>query len=218
MAIENKKTYCYNCEIETNQEVLFNDESIDFQEMISRNEEGDESQPYKILGLRTWTLSKCLGCDKINFRYFWGEPSKQTNRIFHFPKKQIRKVPSWAIKLPIKYLETLQEVYFAVNEELFLLSLMGIRTLLDIYIIAKIGDIGSFKQKIDKLVSDGIITSAKASVLETTIDAGNAASHRGYKPEKETLFQILDIVENLLHSEIVDRQIKQIKQKIPRRE
>lgn len=45
----------------------------------------------------------------------------------------------------------------------------------------------------------------------------DAAAHRGYKPDQETLFQILDIVENLLQSEIVDRAADEIKQKTPPR-
>ena len=117
----------------------------------------------------------------------------------------------------MKYVGILQEIYISVNEKLFTLSLTGIRTLLDIYIVDKIGDVGTFKQKLDKLVAEGIITSSKAKVLEAAIDAGNASAHRGYRPDQETLFQILDIMENLLHSEIVDRSVNKIKQSTPRR-
>jgi hypothetical protein len=144
-------------------------------------------------------------------------PDRNTDRTFYFPRKPIREIPNWIMKLPAKYLDILQEVYFSVNEGLLILPLNGIRTLLDVYIVSKVGDIGSFDKKLEKLVKDGFITSSKAKVLNTAIDAGNASTHRGYRPDKETLFQILDIVENLLHSEIVDRHETLIKKKTPPR-
>lgn len=215
---ESFKTHCFNCDKETNQDILFKDNEIGPREIIWRNQQGDESQSVWEVVATIWSLSKCRGCEKINFKHIVrNSPNQETDQVFCFPRKPIRQVPSWVIKLPMKYVETLQEIYISINERLFILSLTGIRTLLDIYIVDKIGDRGTFKQKINKLVSDGIITTSKATVLETAVDAGNASAHRGYKPDKETLFQILDIVENLLQSEIVDRNATQIKQKTPPR-
>ncbi|RZK48341.1 MAG: DUF4145 domain-containing protein [Pedobacter sp.] len=215
---ETFKTHCFNCDKETNQDILFKDQEIGPREIIWRNEQGDESQSVWEVVATIWSLSKCRGCEKINFKHIVrNSPERETDQVFHFPRKPIRQVPNWVIKLPMKYVEILQEVYISINERLFILSLTGIRTLLDIYIVDIIGDAGTFKQKLNKLVSDGIITTSKATVLETAIDAGNASAHRGYKPDKETLFQILDIVENLLQSEIVDRNATHIKQKTPQR-
>lgn len=215
---KNIKTHCYNCDKETNQEILFSDSKIGPHEIILRNEEGDDSQTIYTIVANIWNLTKCRGCEEINFKHILRNSSdRSTDQTFYFPRKPIRQVPNWIMKLPMKYVEILQEVYFSVNEQLFILSLTGIRTLLDIYIVTKIGDVGNFKTKLNKLVTEGIITSSKASVLEAAIDAGNASAHRGYKPEKETLFQVLDIVENLLQSEIVDRHSEKIKQNTPKR-
>ncbi len=212
------KTHCFNCDSETNQEILFSDCKIGPQEIIWRNEEGNDSQSVWTIVANIWNLTKCRGCEEINFKHILrNSPDRNTDKTFNFPRKPIRQVPKWIVKLPIKYIEILQEVYISVNEQLFILSLTGIRTLLDIYIVSKIGDEGTFKSKLNKLVSEGIITSSKASILEVAIDAGNASAHRGYKPDKETLFQILDIVENLLQSEIVDRHVDKIKQNTPKR-
>lgn len=216
---ENQKTYCYSCERETNQETLFYDSELGPQEIIGRNDEGDDSQSMWTVVANIFTLSKCLGCDKINFKnIIRSSPNRETDNVFHFPKKVVRSMPNWTIKLPIKYFELIQEIYSSINQGSYILSLIGIRTLLDVYIVKNVGDIGSFKQKLNQLVANGILTKKKVSALETAIDAGNASAHRGYKPDKETLFQILDIVENLLHSEIVDRPIDQIKQKTPQRD
>jgi hypothetical protein len=212
------KTRCFNCESDTNQTILFKDSVLGPQEIIGRNEEGDESQSLWQVAASIWTVSKCLGCEELNFKHILRtSPDRESDKIFHFPFEHTRPAPSWVFKLPIKYLELLHEVYGCVNQNLFILALTGIRTVLDVFIADKVGDIGTFKQKLQRLVTDGIITSAKAKVLEATIDAGNAAAHRGFKPDEDTLFQILDIVEHLLQSEIVDRPVNQIIQKTPKR-
>lgn len=213
------KTHCYNCNYGTNQDILFDDIEIGPREIVLRNDEGDKiDSVWEVVG-NLWCLSKCRGCEKINFKHILRTipPFEKTDEISYFPKKPIRSVPKWVINLPIEYMDILREVYIAINEHLFTLALTGIRTLLDIYIVDKIGDKGTFKQKLTKLVSDNIITSSKAQVLEAAIDAGNASAHRGYKPEEKTLFQVLSIVENLLESEIVDRSLNEIKQKTPQR-
>ncbi len=85
------------------------------------------------------------------------------------------------------------------------------------FIIEKIGDQGTFQQKLNVLVKKGIITRSKANTLKAAIDAGNAAAHRGYKPDQKILFKIADIVDNLLHSEIVDRNVDIINGSTPKR-
>lgn len=215
---DNVKSYCYNCDKETNQEVLFKDIKIAPREIVGRNEEGDESESvWEVVG-NNWMIQKCLGCEEFNFKHVTRcMPSGENDEIFHFPKKAIRKYPYWIIKLPLPHFHLMHEIYTAVNENLFVLALSGTRTLLDTYIVDKIGDIGTFKQKLDKLISEKFISASKAKVLEAAIEAGNAATHRGYRPDKETLFQILDIVDNLMQSEIVDRAAKSIKEKTPSR-
>ncbi|MHA3787218.1 DUF4145 domain-containing protein [Flavobacterium hauense] len=212
------KTHCYHCNNETNQEKLLDEFELNPQEILQRNDEGDESQSMWMLVGGLWLVSKCLGCEKINFKHISRQsPDKSGDVVFYFPRKPIREIPYWVRKLPVKYLEIVHEIYVCVNEGLHILAVTGIRTLLDIFIVGKVGDVGSFKQKLNRLVGQGVITSGKANVLEALIEAGNASAHRGYKTDKETLFEILDIVENLLQSEIVDRSVNSIKGKVPPR-
>ena len=91
------------------------------------------------------------------------------------------------------------------------------RTLLDIYVVNKIEDVGTFKQKLIKLSEEVFIAKTKIKSLEAAIDSGNAAAHRGFKPETKILFQVLDIIENLLQSELVDRNVEEIKNITPKR-
>lgn len=212
------KTHCYNCNIETNQDVLFTEKEFTPREIVLLTDTGVGAHSvWDVVGY-FWHVTRCRGCEKINFKHILkSSPDKENDIVFYFPKKAIRPIPYWVRSLPVKYVEILQEVYHAINEGLFSLSLTGIRTILDVYIVEKIGDVGTFKQKLQRLVENSFITNTKANVLATAIDAGNASAHRGYKPDEKTLFQILDIIENLLESEVVDRNIENIRVNIPKR-
>lgn len=212
------RTYCYKCDNVTNQTTIFTDAEIITSDIKIRNEEGDEQQTvYTILGKR-WVISKCNGCEGFNLQVktkdFGDVPPIE---VFTYPKKASRQIPKWITDLPIKYVELFREVYSAINNELFTLSLMGSRTIIETFIIEKIGDNGSFKQKLDKLASEGYIAQKNVDSLYKAIDAGNSAAHRGYKPDISTLNEVLDIVEHLLQTTIIDRQSKNIEKVIPKR-
>jgi hypothetical protein len=213
-----QRTHCWYCQKETNHKVLLEEFDMISEELIWHTEDGEDSKSAWALIGSLWLVSKCLGCDKITFKHIYrATPNQDPDQIFYFPKKIVREFPRWTMSLPHKYSQVFYEIYLSIQEGLYILSLTGIRILLDLFIVSKIGDVGNFKQKMDKLVQEGLITSSKAKVLETAIEAANSSTHRGYKPDKETLFQILDIVENLLQSEIVDSPIDKIRRKTPSR-
>jgi hypothetical protein len=174
-----------------------------------------------------WHLTKCLGCEKINLKisvkHLGNEdPLEQLKKNtsvseFYFPKKYIRKPPDWIARLPIKYVELFGETYSAINNNLFRLSLMGSRTIIETFILDKIGDIGTFKQKLDKLEADGFIAKNNKEILYAALDAGNAAAHRGFKPDDELLNHVMDIIENLVQTIILNRTIDKLKSSIPQR-
>jgi len=210
------KTYCGSCQKETNQTVEYKNHEIEPLEILAKDDKNLKTESLWMVGFNIWQISKCNGCEKLTFKHIVKtERDDSKDIIFQFPKEYARKYPEWYRKLPIKYLEILREVYFSINVGCFIIALIGIRTILDVYIVDKVGDVGTFKQKLNKLVEKGFITKSKISSLETAIDAGNASAHRGYKPEKEVLLKIMDIVDNLLESEIIDRESVLIKQKTP---
>ncbi|MDM1497150.1 DUF4145 domain-containing protein [Myroides odoratimimus] len=197
---------------------MYQENDIVPSENILRNEQGDQIKIVYTIIAELWSLSRCKGCENKNFKHIIRQSNDvKHDHVYNFPHNPIRQVPKWIINLPIQYIDVLLEVYRAINNKSFILALIGLRTVLDIYIVIKIGDIGTFKQKLQKLVDENIITNSKAKVLEIAINAGNASTHRGFKPEIETLIQILDIIENLLHSEIIDRSANEIKEKTPSR-
>jgi hypothetical protein len=77
---------------------------------------------------------------------------------------------------------------------------MGARTLVDMAILDKVGDVGTFEQKLKALEDQGFVSQRNREVLEAALDAGNAAAHRGHGFKAEEVNQVMDIVENLLQA------------------
>jgi hypothetical protein len=64
----------------------------------------------------------------------------------------------------------------------------------------KVGDAGTFGQKLKALEDQGFISKRNREVLEAALNAGNASAHRGHKFESGEVNQLMDIVENLLQA------------------
>ena len=55
------------------------------------------------------------------------------------------------------------------------------------------------------------------ALIEQALDTGSAASHRGYKPTKEVIDYVMNVIELLLHQEILSAQTSSIKSVVPQR-
>lgn len=77
---------------------------------------------------------------------------------------------------------------------------MGARTLVDMAILDKVGDVGTFEQKLKALEHQGFVSRRNREILDAALDAGNASAHRGHKFKPEEVNQVMDIVENLLQA------------------
>lgn len=59
-----------------------------------------------------------------------------------------------------------------------------------------VGDVGSFPQKLDALLAEGLIGKKNRDFLEAALNAGSAASHRGHQPSGTAVSHVMDIMEN----------------------
>jgi hypothetical protein len=75
--------------------------------------------------------------------------------------------------------------------------------------VEKIGDMGSFKSKVEQLFSTGVIDNAEKEMLLAVIDAGSASAHRSYSPNSETMNHMMDILEEVFYKLIVAPRRKQ---------
>jgi hypothetical protein len=124
----------------------------------------------------------------------------------------------WISKLPGKLAQLLYEVHVAIDHRLYTLTSMGLRALIDTVILDKVGDAGTFKDKLKALQSAGFIAAHQLETLGAAIDAGNASAHRGFTPEEQDITTVQEIVEHLLQSVYVHpEKARELAQRTPKR-
>jgi hypothetical protein len=165
----------------------------------------------------TFDMLECCGCKDVVLRrtsiFMSDEPD-----VRYFPPLVSRHSPSWRYDLPQKITAVLDEVYRSLDADNRSLPMMGARALVDMLIVEKVGDVGSFKQKLEKLATGGFIGAAQVEILDAALDAGSAAAHRGHTPSFEEVNAVMDIVENLLKAVYVLPDIaKSLKKTTPPR-
>ena len=109
------------------------------------------------------------------------------------------------------------EVYTALHADGRSLAMMGARALLDIVILEKVGDIGTFAHKLSALEKEGYVSSKNRETLEAALDVGNAAAHRGFRPRAEHVQGVMDIIENLIQSTLLHSVAGALRKATPQR-
>jgi hypothetical protein len=92
------------------------------------------------------------------------------------------------------------EVYNALHSGGMCLAVMGARTLVDMAIMDKVGDVGSFEEKLEALEQKGFIGKQNRKILLAALEAGHATAHRGHEYTEAQVNQVMDIVENMLQA------------------
>lgn len=214
---QNDKLFCHLCKGTTKQKFLFEQvELTEPKEVVFFDEKGVRKKSGWMIDGRVWKISQCLGCEKLNLNVFIRQsPFDYDQLIHHFPSKDFRPFPMWITYLNKDYTEIVSEIYSSLNIGNKRLPIMGARTLLDMFILDKIGDVGSFKAKLKKLVDEKYITDTSRELLEVALEYGNATIHRGYQPNENEIHDILDIIENLLYTEALKLKTEKTKKNIP---
>lgn len=183
----------------------------------------------------SWTdryqILECGGCKHVAFRkrlWFseWQSPDPEDTPVFedtYYPARSSRNRPEWLAELEPQLSTVLNEVYIALQNNLKLLATFGTRTALDIILTDKIADLGSFIRKLDALVESGYVTPEERTMLETAIETGSAAAHRGYVPDDDDIELVLDIVESIIQKLYISppkvtsmiRKAAELKKRVP---
>ena len=143
---------------------------------------------------------QCCGCGTAVLRRTLICDIEQWNEVQYFPPAVSRHPPSWRHQCPTDMRDVMAEVYKSLDANNRRLPMMGARTLIDMLMVDKVGDIGTFTEKLKKLEGLGVISSRNLEVLAVALDVGNAAAHRGHAPKDDEVNAVMDIVENLLHA------------------
>lgn len=180
-----------------------------------------QTEPIKEIGdeIEWQTVSvvlECRGCGSVCLRQHllsdWDHDETE-----YFPPPIARQRPQWRYRLDENLQELLDESYSALQAGSRRLALMGARALVDLYMTARVGDVGGFQKKLDQLVGDGYLSVNDRTTLEAALDAGHAATHRGHKPNETDVTLVFDIVENLLHAFAIEKDVEKLQSRTPKR-
>lgn len=205
-----QKAHCNKCLQETKHFVIA-ERSNEGSEVI------DNNHLIEISWKTTYKMLECCGCEHVSLqrKFYFSECNDV--EVEYYPPQISRQIPKWCHELPPEWSELLNEVYLALHADSRRLALMGARALVDLYMSEKLGDIGGFAQKIKKLEADGLISKPNKAVLEAALEVGHAAAHRGHKAKANEVNQVIDIVENLLQSHVLELSADNLKSQTPQR-
>jgi hypothetical protein len=165
---------------------------------INDPETGDEID--EINWWERFEIVQCAGCDRLSFRTVASNDADHEISIRLFPPKASRTQPNWLGKVPVEMRTLLRQTYQALDGDSRALAMMGARAVADMLLVAKVGDVGGFEQKLDRMVAGGHLSAPNREILEPALDAGNAAAHRGHQPTVDDVDAVMDILENLLQA------------------
>lgn len=183
-------------------------------EVALAGEDADDNDIYKTI--------QCRGCNTVSVeKTVAPKPPATDKQVEYYPPRMTRRIPTWFSTLEPELQDLLTEVYNALRYGHNRLVAMGIRTVIDYVIRIKVGDQGSFDAGLSRLADEGIIGKQQRDALETVIDTGSAASHRGYKPSIGHINFAVDVTEMILNQlciagPMIDHLRKQIPPRPPR--
>lgn len=179
-------------------------------------------------------LLECCGCGTVfYYKDSWGSEHGDNDIYGKFtPTHFIETVPApehpklkpdWLLEIHKKdqiLFFILDEVYTAYEHGSFILASTGLRTAFD-HSCAHIGipNAYSMEQKVKDVFVKGYVSETERDQLRIVIEAGNAAAHRGWRPDKSAFESLLHVAEKFIQQVILrDLEIERIGEKIPKKQ
>lgn len=188
--------------------------------LIRKSRDYDDDQ-YTVSVGSNWRILQCCGCQEVSMsRTDWcseddpHDPAVPT----YFPPRVSRRKPDWLVRREAPgYQGLLDEVYAALHADSRRLAMMGARAIIDKAMAKLVGDQGSFAQGVQALVDAGLIGKPELPLIEAAFDAGSATMHRGHQPTADSLNTVIDIVERIVHAEVLAEKAKELAAATPPR-
>lgn len=187
---------CGRCLVDTRHKVL---QSVE----VSGNDEGFQySEDYQIV--------QCQGCESVSFRrsVLTSEDlhlDEETGETYYTPTSDLyptrvagRHRLRQVYFLPPAVFRIYNETHSALCNKQPILAGVGIRALVETVCNEKAAVGGNLEQKIDNLVTIGVLTQNGAETLHSMRILGNAAAHQVMPHSEETLGLAMDVVEHML--------------------
>lgn len=192
-----KKILCIECKTLIKHELLVE---------VSKVDSDDDNSYYRIL--------KCINCDSITYQtkrfcdydvYQIGEEDDgtpiykvdATYNIFPIRDEETAFSKEFEEILPSQIYQTYEEVVYALNNSMPLLTGLGLRTLLEqiVKYFGKFDDLGVILNQFEQ---EGSISTKKRALLDDIRYLGNDAAHRADSKSRKDLIFHLKVLENLI--------------------
>jgi len=210
-------SFCNECGHETNHTRLLKVDRL-------RTEDVDE---FTVEFGTHWFVLQCSGCEEVTVtKQDWCSEDDTDHfgrripspKVF-FPPRSSRRKPDWMKRLAMPDADKalIEEIYFALQADSRRIAMMGARALIDAFVQRNVGDRGDFKHGLDALVQEKFLGEKHREVLEAAVDVGHASGHRAHNPDSHTVATVMDIVENLIHDELLRGEKDVLRSKTPPR-
>jgi Domain of unknown function (DUF4145) len=176
----------------------------------------DDYSQVEVYFAETYSLFQCQVCGQGRLQVVnWNSENGDGPLIFH-PAPECRRPPEWLMEIEGPQRAILSEVYFALNAGMYSIALMGVRSVLDVWVSEQTSG-KTFSLKLDELVKLGILSVQQVELLKSVFDAGSAAAHRGYVPSFQDAISATEALENLLHQNFLVPKIDTLNRNTPKR-
>lgn len=207
------RVHCNNCGRETNHAIRCANTAVR-EDFVKEAGDGGIAFEEK----ETFEILQCLGCDEMAVRHCFEHEGYGEGLPRFYPPRISRRTPPWKDKLPKQVLAVVDEVYRALQADSPRLATVGARTIVDLVILDKVGDVGTFGEKLAALETQGYVGRKNREFVAAALEAGSAAAHRGVAPQVGDLNRVMDIVESLLESVyVLEEAAQRLRQVTPPR-
>ncbi len=142
-------------------------------------------------------------------------------KLTYWPPPKRRNIPEWVYEYELdeELVQLLYEMYAAINRDLTVLTAIGVRTVFDrASHLHGIDHNANFQEKLRILREGGYIGTEELEYLNTLVEAGSAAAHRGWRPSLEQINTLVSTIELFLHrSFVLKGDIRNLKERVPTR-
>lgn len=194
----------------------------------------DKHSGHLMNGGVTHSLLECRGCETVFYEtkswnsedvdpYYDAMGNTQyeiASEKLTYPKPESKMKPIWfgaMQKIDAQLHNILRQMYIAHDNDAHILTAVGLRTALDRGTeVLNIDRAKTFDEKLDQLRDDGWIGHTERDILGVVTNAGHAAAHRGWEPDRHEVTQLLSSLEVFLHRAfVVGQKALSIKKNIP---
>jgi hypothetical protein len=121
-------------------------------------------------------------------------------------------------RIPMSIRDLMIEIDTAVQNRLYKLAAMGIRTTLENIMKEKIGD-HPFARLVEEFQKRGYLSTRQAESLNSIIEAGHAVIHRAWQPNDEDISLLLDVTDTLIKTVYLNEDsARELKERVPKRQ